>query len=84
MPAAYDTVHLHTLIDIPHAITRSIANYIKGRKQYTLVEGRKFKLRNAKKQMFYREEYHNLHFLTFMHLIFHLNLPPLYKSRTQI
>ena len=54
---AFDTVNLHTLIhklhklhntNIPYTILKYIANYIKGRKQYTLYNDYKSALRNTK------------------------------------
>ena len=51
---AFDTVTLHTLIhklhstNIPNTILKFIANYIKGRKQYTLYNNHKSTLRNTK------------------------------------
>ena len=54
MSKAFDTVNLHLLIQklhnttIPGTITKYIANYIKGRKQYTTFNGHTSKLRNIK------------------------------------
>ena len=54
MSKAFDTVHLHKLIDkithtnIPNTITKFISNYIKGRTQYTKYNDTISSLRNIK------------------------------------
>ena len=54
MSKAFDTVHLHRLIhkihqtQIPPTIIKFIANYIKGRTQFTLLNGTKSKAKNTK------------------------------------
>jgi len=54
MSKAFDTVHLHHLIQkiqqtqTPPTIIKFIANYIKGRTQYTLLNGTKSKKKNTK------------------------------------
>ena len=54
MSKAFDTVHLHKLIQklhrtrIPTTVIKYIANYIKGRTQYTLLNGTKSNSRNTK------------------------------------
>ena len=54
MSKAFDTVHHHKLIDklhntnIPNTITKFVANYIKGRKQYVLYNNTASRKRNTK------------------------------------
>jgi len=54
MSKAFDTVNIHKLIhkihntDIPHTITKYIANYIKGRNNYTQFNGTNSKHRHMK------------------------------------
>ena len=54
MSKAFDTVNIHKLIEklqnttIPTSIIKFLANYLKGRKAYTVYQGKSSKQRNLK------------------------------------